>query len=417
MSNFFNSPLLDLIQSKSKTPEQQVQRATSPIQSFVNFISSDKGKAIQTVDGHYDYHPDTKSWSFMRSEKPLESVEQKVAEILPGTGDVAEIAQIGRDISSGQLGSALLGAGFLILPGNLNKTIKNSKPSQYLNGLGDEWDPWHSVPIRMSKVKNVPSLKEIFRKIDNTDIQKEIPIKIPNERGGVDIITEPNRIFPVEIGNKDFNLQSILENTNFRYNIDTNRLTESAVDEITKDLKHFPIFTANFTNDVVNPALGWYVPKTNKTPERVFISNQNKKLLPTAMHEIGGHWYSYRIPEPDLDLLNRSLQVLDESVDPTSLMARNLGEKFSELMRYRLPLVYDIKNQLGKWPTRTQMQDFIYKIPNDELISSKYIGRYLNGGYGKSYKKYIDKYPESINNLKLGLMHIWKQGGKIDENN
>lgn len=31
MSNFFNSPLLDLIQSQFKTPEQQVQRATSPL--------------------------------------------------------------------------------------------------------------------------------------------------------------------------------------------------------------------------------------------------------------------------------------------------------------------------------------------------------------------------------------------------
>lgn len=124
MSNFFNSPLLDLIQSKSKTPEQQVQSATSPIQSFVNFISSDKGKATQTVDGRYDYHPDTKSWSFMRSEKPLEFVEQKVAEILPGTGDIAEIAQIGKDISSGQLGSALLGASLLVIPGNASTLYK-----------------------------------------------------------------------------------------------------------------------------------------------------------------------------------------------------------------------------------------------------------------------------------------------------
>ena len=60
----------------------------------------------------------------IRSEESLEPVS--IASILPGTGDVAEGASIINDISKGNIGSALLGAGLFMIPGNIPTIIKGT---------------------------------------------------------------------------------------------------------------------------------------------------------------------------------------------------------------------------------------------------------------------------------------------------
>ena len=68
---------------------------------------------------HKQQHPLT-----ARTDKPLEPVS--IASVLPGTGDVAEGASIINDISKGNIGSALLGAGLFMIPGNIPTIIKGT---------------------------------------------------------------------------------------------------------------------------------------------------------------------------------------------------------------------------------------------------------------------------------------------------
>lgn len=72
----------------------------------------------------------------IRTEQPLVPLEQSIAEWLPGTGDVAEVGYIADDVKNGNLGSATLGAGLLLLPGNAGKLLKTNvgkKISNFLN--------------------------------------------------------------------------------------------------------------------------------------------------------------------------------------------------------------------------------------------------------------------------------------------
>ena len=63
----------------------------------------------------------------IRTEQPLQSLEQSIAEVLPGTGDVAEVGYIANDLKNGNLGSAALAAGLMIVPGNIGKWFRKKK--------------------------------------------------------------------------------------------------------------------------------------------------------------------------------------------------------------------------------------------------------------------------------------------------
>ena len=71
----------------------------------------------------------------IRTEQPLVPLEQSIAEWLPGTGDVAEVGQITNDVKNGNLGSATLGAGLLLLPGNAGKLLKTNVGKKISNFL------------------------------------------------------------------------------------------------------------------------------------------------------------------------------------------------------------------------------------------------------------------------------------------
>lgn len=87
---------------------------------------------------------------------------------MPGTGDIAEVGYIADDVKNGNLGSATLGAGLLLLPGNAGKLLKinvGKKVSNFLNkGLFNYDELW-------AKVKH-PTWKKYYHGSPN-----EFPIK------------------------------------------------------------------------------------------------------------------------------------------------------------------------------------------------------------------------------------------------
>ena len=107
-------------------------------------IALNQAKAIAKMKGEQQHlppgvkevvGPDGKKVA-IRTEQPLQPLEQSIAEWLPGTGDVAEVEQIANDVKNGNLGSAILGAGLLLLPGNAGKLLKTNvgkKISNFLN--------------------------------------------------------------------------------------------------------------------------------------------------------------------------------------------------------------------------------------------------------------------------------------------
>lgn len=62
----------------------------------------------------------------IRTEQPLQPLEQSIAEWLPGTGDVAEVGYIADDVKNGRYGSAALAAAMVALPGNVGKIFRKS---------------------------------------------------------------------------------------------------------------------------------------------------------------------------------------------------------------------------------------------------------------------------------------------------
>lgn len=120
---------------KMSTIDQFRFNQESPLRQFVQTVSSEEGKQNQQYSGNY-YYTSTKdsprpNWVFIRSEEPLKPMEQEIAEVLPGTGDVAEVTQIGKDLSQGNIGNALLGAGLFLIPGNWNKFVEKLKSLRF----------------------------------------------------------------------------------------------------------------------------------------------------------------------------------------------------------------------------------------------------------------------------------------------
>jgi hypothetical protein len=60
----------------------------------------------------------------IRTEQPLQPLEQSIAEWLPGTGDVAEVGYIANDVKNGRYGSAALATAMIALPGNVGKILR-----------------------------------------------------------------------------------------------------------------------------------------------------------------------------------------------------------------------------------------------------------------------------------------------------
>lgn len=94
-------------------------------------IALNQAKAMAKMKGEQQYlppgvkevvGPDGKKVA-IRTEQPLQPLEQSIAEWLPGTGDVAEVGYITNDIKNGNYGTAALSAGLMILPGNVGKLL------------------------------------------------------------------------------------------------------------------------------------------------------------------------------------------------------------------------------------------------------------------------------------------------------
>ena len=94
----------------------------------------------------------------IRTEQPLVPLEQSIAEWLPGTGDVAEVGYIADDVKNGNLGSATLGAGLLLLPGNAGKLLKTNVGKKISNFLNKDLFNYDALKIKLQN----PHLKRYY---------------------------------------------------------------------------------------------------------------------------------------------------------------------------------------------------------------------------------------------------------------
>lgn len=161
--------------------EQFKIRQESPLFKFVQTINSEQGKQNRNYSGNYYYvkndeHPQG-DWIFIRSEEPLKPMEQDIAEYLPGIGDAAEVANISKDISQGNIGQALLAAGLLILPGNASRIIRKTRNDAV--DMFRTYNKNHTINIpENSKLypeiqKLIPEARKRYELTNNMDITDE----------------------------------------------------------------------------------------------------------------------------------------------------------------------------------------------------------------------------------------------------
>lgn len=93
----------------------------------------------------------------IRTEQSLVPLEQSIVEWLPGTGDVAEVSYIANDAKNGNLGSATLGAGLLLLPGNVGKILRSKRIANKLNSFIKK-----TSPEKISRYNEVQFIDQMF---------------------------------------------------------------------------------------------------------------------------------------------------------------------------------------------------------------------------------------------------------------
>ena len=165
---------------KMSTIDQFRFNQESPLRQFVQTVSSEEGKQNQQYSGNY-YYTSTKdsprpNWIFIRSEEPLKSMEQEIAEYLPGTGDATEVINIGKDISQGNIGQALLAAGLFLIPGNWRKVWDNIKIAQTAKSF-KKIPTWRDRAI----YSRHNDIKKMWNNQSEDELQKHVSIK-PTEK-------------------------------------------------------------------------------------------------------------------------------------------------------------------------------------------------------------------------------------------
>lgn len=105
----------------------------------------------------------------IRTEQPLKPLEQDMAEWLPGTGDIAEFGYVTNDLKQGRYGTAMVGAGLLLIPGafgkflnkyrktvrtadNIEDAVRKANTAGYINNIDDTFiDPVHLERVAKSE--------------------------------------------------------------------------------------------------------------------------------------------------------------------------------------------------------------------------------------------------------------------------
>ena len=124
----------------------------------------------------------------IRTEQPLVPLEQSIAEWLPGTGDVAEVGYITNDVKNGNLGSAALAAGLMVLPGNARKILDKfgvdlGDISTFKRLSDQEWDDMYFQAIDSGDMDLVQTIRDAHFKV-----------KAPNTKA-IDSDGNPIRLF------------------------------------------------------------------------------------------------------------------------------------------------------------------------------------------------------------------------------
>lgn len=152
-------------------------------------IALNQAKAIAKMKGEQHHlppgvkeiiGPDGKK-VVIRTEPPLQPMGQEVAAWLPGVGDVVEVVQIANDVKNGNLRTAALAAGLMILPGNARKILDKfgvdlGDISTFKRLSDQEWDDMYFQAIDSGDMDLIQTIRDAHFKVKapNTKIYNKI---------------------------------------------------------------------------------------------------------------------------------------------------------------------------------------------------------------------------------------------------
>lgn len=451
MSNFFNSPILTLLQSGPKTPEQQVQYATSSLQQYLNggqrvslpdftqqpiqikpiIPARDATGTAQSVryNTHTDQVPTNVDERLKQNRQILGDIVETVIDFTPVIGDIKGLTwdPIKAGIEGGfGAGLSMAGLGLVgLVPGvgdaikksgkiaikNLDN-IKNTVNQLSKKDIDKKLERYWPKPIEPERRYKSFSIKRELQRAEDEDLVKE-GIPYISENNDIETVLSPKRIFADEIGDSKFNLETILNNIFINAYKKAGYLTEEDALKLINDLK---IFKGDFSK-LSTPPSGLF-----NGENTIVFNNKLNRLLGVSMHETGhyldklGYWNKGENPSRKFRLLNDAYQVIPDNQDLTNIMARDIAEKYATNVKLRYPFAWDFYKQYKEVPQTDQISQFISDKNNEDILQNIRRTQYADG-YIPHYLDFLIKNKDTVPILKSALTEIFKQGGKINESN
>ena len=399
-------------QSKMSAVERFEYQQNSPFQQFINTVNSKEGKQNQRYSGNYHY-VSTKDnsrphWEFIRSEEPLKPMEQEIVEVLPGTGDVAEVTQIGKDLFRGNVGSALLGASLFFIPGNLGKiNLTNADANNIIDSIRklNIDDSYQQYGFRMREAMNrIPGNQPIVDQLTDSELgyllqKREEAIKNIPKNQRVSIVNggySPRDNF--EIHNIDVYENGKIGTAKVKYNHDLDQTVSiSKIDNLTNQIDGDNIQHGVSYN--VLDALLQYEGRPILADSRWLDPKKTKRVY---------NKYDQDLSFDDDMFLEYSLSDILNSDELLDELGKNMKMNKKELLAY-----------FAEHPEITSDSIIPIKIPYRPVISSS------SKLYRGDIVKHQNLFKLSLENMKDGIPTVlWnnpdpylKSGGVINENN
>lgn len=384
MSNFFN---LIKFQSggKSRKLPTILKNIGETILDFTPVIGDIKGL---TIDPYRAYKED--GWKGALSMAGLGLIG-----LVPGVGDVAKKA--GKTVIK-----------------NADKIEDIVKPLAKKD-IDKKLQHYWPKPIESPKQYKPISIKrEIQRFKDEDDVKKGIPYV---SETGTSVILTPKRIFTDEIGNNSFNVQKLLENIFLNAYKQAGYLNDDEVIKLANYLKNdLKIYKGDFSK-IQDSISGFF---NNKNT--IVLNNQLDRLMGVSMHEIGhyldklGYWSKGENSANKFRLLEDAYQVIPNEADKWNIVAQELPEKYATNVKLKTPFAWKFYRQYKEVPKSGQISQFIKDQNNKSVLETMKNMTYADA-YIENYLQFLLKNQDQIPILKTALTDVFKQGGKIDENN
>lgn len=397
--------------NKMSAAEQFQFRQNSPLYQFVQMISSEEGKQNQQYSGNYHYTATKDNprphWEFIRSEEPLKPMSLEIAEVLPGTGDLAEIVQIGKDLSQGNIGSAVIGASLFFIPGNLGKVnltrtdINNIIKSIRKLNIDDSYQQYGSS--MRETMRRIPENQSIVDQLTDS----ELGYLLQKRAEAVKDIPKNQRVSIVNGGNSpkdNFEIHSIdvyengkIGTAKIKYNYDQNQTVSiGRIDNLTNQVDGNNIQHGVSYN--VLDALLQYEGRPILADRRWLDPKKTKRVYDK---------YDQDLPLDDDMFLEYSLSDVLDSDELLDALGKNMQMNKKELLSY-----------FAEHPEIISSSIIPIKAPYRPIISSS------SKPYRGDIVKHQDLFKFSLENMKDGIPTVlWdnpdpylRQGGIIDGN-